>query len=79
MFQPTGLRCFGERTGTPAWEKLPSWYLVSEQDRTINPDAERSMAQRCHATMRSVAASHASLVSSPLDVADLILEATLAV
>jgi hypothetical protein len=37
------------------------------------------MAQRCHATMRSVAASHASLVSSPLDVADLILEATLAV
>lgn len=77
--RPTALRCLLEKTENPAWEKRPSWYLVSEQDLTINPDAERSMAQRAHATTRAIAASHASLVSRPHDVADLILEATHAI
>ena len=30
-----------EKTSTAAWRSKPSWYQVSIQDRTINPDLER--------------------------------------
>jgi len=30
--------------GVPAWESLPSWYLVATQDLAIPPDAKRLFA-----------------------------------
>ena len=73
--KPTSFNCFMEKSGPPAWKKLPSWYLVSEYDRCINPDCERWMAQRAGATTRSIASSHASLIAHPQEVADFILSA----
>ena len=73
--KPTGFGCLIEKTVRPAWQTLPSWYLVSENDQTINPDAERWMAQRAGATTSSIASSHASPVSHPREVADVILAA----
>ena len=77
--KPTGFGCLGEKSGVPAWKKVPSWYLVSNNDQTINPEAERWMAQRIKATASSIASSHASPVSHPREVADLILTAAQAV
>jgi pimeloyl-ACP methyl ester carboxylesterase len=61
--------------GPPAWRTLPSWYLVSSQDRMINPDLERFMADRIGATTAEVRSSHASPASHPDQVARLILSA----
>src|SRR3979490_3332120 len=33
-----------EKTSTAAWRSKPSWYQVSTEDRTINPDLERFLA-----------------------------------
>ena len=77
--KPTGFGCLGEKLGQPAWQKVPSWYLVSDNDQTINPDAERWMAQRINATTRSIPASHASPVSHPREVANLIATASQAI
>lgn len=73
--KPTGFGCLIEKSGPVAWQKLPSWYIVSENDLTINPDAERWMAQRINATTTSLPSSHASPVSHPREVADVILTA----
>lgn len=73
--KPTGFGCLGQPSGPAAWHKLPSWYLVAENDLTINPDAERWMAQRINATTRTIASSHAMPVSHPREVAETILEA----
>jgi pimeloyl-ACP methyl ester carboxylesterase len=62
-------------TTVAAWRQKPSWYAVSTQDRTINPDLERYMAKRMGATTIELASSHVSLLSHPHEVADLILEA----
>ncbi len=59
--------------GAPAWRSLPSWFLVTEEDQMISPDAQRFFAQRMDATISSVAGSHVSMVSHPDVVADLIL------
>jgi pimeloyl-ACP methyl ester carboxylesterase len=48
---------------------------VSENDRIIPPDAERMFAQRMNATTISLNSSHASLVSHPNEIAQLILDA----
>ena len=73
--KPTAPGCFSAPSGSPAWKHVRSWYLVSKNDRTVNPDAERFMAKRIGATTREIASSHASPVSHPQDVFELIVAA----
>jgi pimeloyl-ACP methyl ester carboxylesterase len=63
------------KTAHAAWRSKPSWYAVSTEDRTINPDLERFMAKRMGAKTIEVKASHLSLISQPDTIANLILEA----
>src|SRR6202050_2904004 len=63
------------RTTQAAWRSKPSFYAVSTDDRTINPDLERFMAKRMGAKTIEVKASHVSLISQPETIARLILEA----
>jgi len=52
-----------------------SYYAVSTEDRTINPDLERFMAKRMGAKTIEVKASHLALISHPDEITKLILEA----
>ena len=63
------------RTTQAAWRSKPSFYAVSTEDRTINPDLERFMAKRMGAKTIEVRSSHLSLISHPQEITDLILEA----
>jgi pimeloyl-ACP methyl ester carboxylesterase len=63
------------RTTVAAWRKKPTFYQVSTQDRTINPELERFLAKRMNATTIELDSSHVSLLSHPQEVADLILRA----
>ncbi|MGN5379209.1 alpha/beta fold hydrolase [Streptomyces lasalocidi] len=62
-------------TSVAAWHRKPSWYAVSKNDRTINPELERFMAQRMKATTIEVDAGHLSLVTHPEAIGRLILRA----
>jgi pimeloyl-ACP methyl ester carboxylesterase len=63
------------KTKHAAWRSKPSFYAVSTEDRTINPDLERFMAKRMGATTIEVKSSHLSLISHPQEITDLILQA----
>ena len=63
------------KTTHAAWRSKPSFYAVSTEDRTINPDLERFMAKRMGATTIEVKASHLSLISHPNEITQLILNA----
>jgi pimeloyl-ACP methyl ester carboxylesterase len=63
------------KTKHAAWRSKPSFYAVSTEDRTINPDLERFMAKRMGATTIEVKSSHLSLISHPQEIAALILQA----
>ena len=63
------------KTTQAAWRSKPSFYAVSTEDRTINPDLERFMAKRMGAKTIEVKASHLSLISHPDEITQLILEA----
>jgi pimeloyl-ACP methyl ester carboxylesterase len=63
------------RTINPAWRTHPTWYQISKQDKMINPELQHFMAQRIGAKTISLEASHASAVSHPVAVAELIMDA----
>jgi pimeloyl-ACP methyl ester carboxylesterase len=63
------------KTTQAAWRSKPSFYAISTEDRTINPDLERFMAKRMGAKTIEVKASHLSLISHPDEITQLILEA----
>jgi len=73
--KPFSKSILAEKSGPPAWKQLPSWYQVSENDHAIPPDAERMFAKQINATTISLPSSHASPLSHPNEVAQLILNA----
>jgi pimeloyl-ACP methyl ester carboxylesterase len=77
--RPLSVASFTEKSGEPAWKRLPSWYLVCTNDHMIPPPAQEFMAQRMKATQRSVPASHAVFMAHAQAVAHIILEAVEAV
>ena len=74
--QPFARAITQARTTVAAWHVKPTWYAVSTQDRTIDPDLQRFMAKRMGAKTIELPASHVSLLSHPQEVADLIVGAT---
>ena len=66
---------FASRTTQAAWKNKPSYYVVSQDDRTTSPELERYVAKRMDAKTIELASSHVSMISHPDEIANLILEA----
>jgi pimeloyl-ACP methyl ester carboxylesterase len=66
---------FGVAVHDAAWKTIPSWYIVSQDDKAINPDAERFYAKRMNAKTKEVKASHVAFLSHPAVVARVIEQA----
>jgi len=77
--RPIAVTCIQEPVPTPAWRSKPSWYLIAEEDRMINPKTQRFMAKRMGATIRLLPVDHTPLLSAPQSVVDIIMEAKQAV
>jgi pimeloyl-ACP methyl ester carboxylesterase len=73
--EPFNKALLAGKTTEAAWRSKPSFYAVSKNDRTINPDLERFMAKRMGATTIELESSHVSMISQPKAVANLILQA----
>jgi len=75
---PFSVECFTHKVTNPAWKNKPVFYMVSTEDRSINPEQERMMAKRAKATTVEVKSSHAAYVSHPKETAKLIEQAATA-
>ena len=76
--RPVAVAAFGEKTGAPAWKKLPSWAVVAPGTRRPG-DVVLSMARRAGAEVIVVDASHVPMMSQPGVVTGVILTAVKAV
>jgi pimeloyl-ACP methyl ester carboxylesterase len=77
--RPLSVKCIQELSPKPAWRSRPSWFLIAEEDRMINPQTQHFMAKRMGATTRSLSVDHTPLLTAPEKVVDIILEAKQAV
>lgn len=64
-----------ERVDSAAWRIKPTWYLVTGQDRVLNPYLQRNCARRMSATTIAVHSGHLPLLSDPTSTAAIILDA----
>jgi pimeloyl-ACP methyl ester carboxylesterase len=73
--RPLGVHCIQEPAPTPTWKTKPTWYLIAEDDRMINPKSQHFMADRMGAKIHSHPVDHSPMISAPQVVIDVILEA----
>jgi pimeloyl-ACP methyl ester carboxylesterase len=63
--RPAALNQFGEPSGPPAWETIPSWSLIGTADHVITPAQQQAMSTNAGAQISTVNAGHLSLVTRP--------------
>ena len=73
--RPISVQCIQEPVPAPAWKSKPSWYLLAEEDRMINPQTQRFMANRMNASIRSERVDHSPMYTAPDLVMEVILDA----
>jgi pimeloyl-ACP methyl ester carboxylesterase len=73
--RPLSLAALTENAAAAGWKTKPSWFLVSEDDNAIPPDAERFMAERMGAVTESISGSHTAFIANPVRVASFITKA----
>ena len=66
---------FGQANAAAAWLTIPSWYVVAQEDKAINPGLQRFYAKRMKAGTTEIKGSHVVFISRANQVAKVILEA----
>jgi pimeloyl-ACP methyl ester carboxylesterase len=73
--RPISLQCIQEAAPVPGWKTKPSWFLLAEEDRMINPKTQQFMAHRMGAKIRSSRVDHSPMYTANDLVVDVVLEA----
>lgn len=73
--RPIAIECVKQPVPTPLWKSKPTWYLVAEEDRMINPKTQHFMAERMGAKIHSHRVDHTPMYSEPNVVVNVIVEA----
>jgi pimeloyl-ACP methyl ester carboxylesterase len=73
--RPIAVQCIQEPVPKPAWKTRPSWFLIAEEDRMINPATQHFMADRMGAKVHAKHVDHSPMYSDPDVVISMITEA----
>src|SRR5208282_4696788 len=73
--RPIAVQCIQETAPTPGWKTKPSWFLIAEEDRMINPKTQHFMADRMRAKVHSHHVDHSPMYTEPNLVTNIILKA----
>jgi pimeloyl-ACP methyl ester carboxylesterase len=73
--RPIAVQCIQEAAPTPSWKTKPSWFLIAEEDRMINPKTQHFMADRMRAKVHAHPVDHSPMYTEPNLVISIILEA----
>ncbi|GGZ24911.1 alpha/beta hydrolase [Streptomyces inusitatus] len=63
--RPVAAAGFAEEATAAAWKTIPSWFVVSKNDKAIAPDLERFEAERAGSRTVEIESSHVSMMSHP--------------
>lgn len=77
--KPIASVAFEQSVNEIAWKTIPSWFIVTQRDRAINPELQRFMAKRIGAKTTEVNSSHVPFISHPKEVTKVIEAASTAV
>lgn len=75
---PISGKAFADKVTNAAWKNKPSYYVVADHDRMIQPEEQRDFAKKIKADVTTLPSSHVPMLSHPEKVADVIIKASLA-
>ncbi|MFT3908948.1 MAG: alpha/beta hydrolase [Ferruginibacter sp.] len=73
--QPASTNVFKAVGNKASWKQKPSWFVIGSEDKTINPELQKIMANRAKSKTTILKASHVSMISKPNEVLKVIIEA----
>ena len=73
--RPISVHCIQEPAPAPGWRAKPSWFVLAEEDRMINPKTQQFMADRMGAKVRPARVDHSPMYTDTNLVVDVIVEA----
>jgi pimeloyl-ACP methyl ester carboxylesterase len=73
--RPLAAAAFSENATAAGWRSIPSWYLLSQHDNAISPQAQEFMARRTGSTLEEIEGSHAAFIAQPVRTAAFIQKA----
>ena len=73
--RPISVAAIGVPVERPLWKDGPSWVLIAEEDRMINPETQLFTAERMGAHARRRPVDHTPMVTAPDEVVGIILDA----
>jgi len=62
--RPISVQCIQEKGPAPGWKSKPSWFLIAEEDRKINPQTQKFMAARMGAKVHSSRVDHSPMYTA---------------
>ena len=68
-------KAFGTPVTHAAWRDKPTYAIVATEDKSINPDIERSMYKRSNSKVTEIKGSHVVFMSQPEAVAKVVIAA----
>ncbi len=77
--KPYAAKLFEASVSEPAWKTKPSWYLITTEDRILNPKTQHAVAEKIGAKISEIGSSHLPLFSHPDAVAKIIEDAAQAI
>jgi pimeloyl-ACP methyl ester carboxylesterase len=75
--QPTSPASLGGAVTQAAWKQKSSWYVITDTDRAVSTDLQKSMASRIKASIYEVSSCHVVMLSHPAEVSTVITLAAL--
>jgi pimeloyl-ACP methyl ester carboxylesterase len=76
---PFLLGLLGDRVTRAAGQRVPSWWVLPEDDQIIDPRLQAAMAAGINSTVTRISSSHVAMISHPREVAEVILRAVASV
>ena len=73
--RPLAASVLTEPSGPPAWKSIPSWAIVGTADHVIPVAEQLDMARHANAHVIKVSAPHLSMISDPVAVAAVVIQA----
>jgi pimeloyl-ACP methyl ester carboxylesterase len=73
--RPISVQCIQQPAPAPGWKEKPSWFVLAEEDRMINPKTQRFMAERMGAKVNARSVDHSPMLTAADLVVDTILQA----
>ncbi len=73
--RPLANHAYTEPSGTPAWQSIPSWDLVTLDDHAISPVGQKFMAARMRAHTEYVRSTQDVMISHPAVVDRIVVQA----